>query len=326
MSISEPDSQVTNENGTSSDFIAEVKDATLVLDYATANGVLGTGGRKLDDDLITRIKAAQDLIVSGKPPSAEERATFEQAYRDLAIFVSPVTAETLKATSEDFAVTSRLFAAWGPRPIAIIWSRKLSLWAILFIVVAIADTLIDEVNGPLPDPNDFPPGKRPTLSCFQTLQALLQILIPFTYGAIGASVALLKACQAYIHMRQFDPRRIPEYYNRMILGAISGGMIVLLVNQIAGDDGIPVKLSAAALGFLAGYNNDLLFGAIERISAAILPKVGIGSVARDRPPKSNAAMVHDVSLKDLLERLKSATDPNEKKVISDLIGKIQSRI
>jgi hypothetical protein len=33
-------------------------------------------------------------------------------------------------------------------------------------------------------------------------------------------------------LRQFDPRRIPEYYNRMILGAVSGGMIVILLASL----------------------------------------------------------------------------------------------
>jgi hypothetical protein len=123
------------------------------------------------------------------------------------------------------------------------------LWAILFITIALVGNYIEAVNQPLPYISDRT-EQFPTWA--QRLQIISQILVPFTYGAIGASVALLKACQAFIHMRQFDPRRIPEYYNRMILGAICGGMIVLLINQISDDDGASVKLSAAALGFIAG--------------------------------------------------------------------------
>jgi hypothetical protein len=113
-------------------------------------------------------------------------------------------------------------------------------------------------------------------------------MVPFTYGAIGACVALLKVCQAYIHMRQFDPRRIPEYHNRMILGAVSGGMIVILAGHLMGDQGGEIKLGEAALGFLAGYNSDLLFSAIERISTAILPRFAPDSSQRGPQPPVSA--------------------------------------
>jgi hypothetical protein len=305
-------------------FIAEVADATMVLDYAIANGVLGPNNQKLDDGLITAIKNAQDIVAKGAATSAAERTLFEVAYRDLALFVSPVTAETLKATSESFAIKSLFFTLLGPRPIAIVWSRKLSTWTLIIIAAALIGNWITEVQGPIPELSDRDPVNFPTRT--QGTQIFFELLVPFTYGAIGACVSLLKACQAFIHMRQFDPRRIPEYYNRMILGSVSGGMIVLLVNQISGDDGTQIKLSAAALGFLAGYNNDLLFSAIERISNAILPKVGIDSVRRDGPYKGNVAAVADVSLKDLLDRHKNAANPKEQKLYADLIQKIQNRI
>ena len=104
--------------------------------------------------------------------------------------------------------------------------------------------------------------------------------VPFTYGAIGACIALLKVCHALIYLRQFDPRRIPEYYNRIILGAISGGMIVILIDQFT-SSGSQSGVSDAALGLLAGYNSDLLFSAIERISIAVLRRVSAGSAQND---------------------------------------------
>ena len=287
------------------EFGSEVLDATLVLDYVVANGVLGAGGGKIGDDLIAKIKVAQDLVKQEDPLLGEQRANFEAAYRDLAIFVSPVTAETLRATSEAHSVSSFQFTLWGPRPISIIWSRKLSLWALLFIFVALLSAIIDAINGPLTDAV----SRTDPLTRAEEAQIVLQKLVPFTYGAIGACVSLLKACQAYIHMRQFDARRVPEYYNRMILGAVSGGMIVLLITQPEDGDAT-LKLSAAALGFIAGYNSDLLFSAIERISSAVLPKFGKdggdGGSGPRKSGKGEPAQVHDVSLKDLLDRHKEA--------------------
>jgi hypothetical protein len=307
---------------TSIPFKDEVEDATLVLDYAIANGIVDANNNKLDDKLIVAIKQTQDWAARDEAPPAELRASFEIAYRDLAIFVAPVTAETLKATSDAYPARS-VWNAFGHRPISIVWSRKLSLWAILFIVTALTGSFIDAVNPPLPYVSDRD-ASFPTVS--QCLQIIAQLLVPFTYGAIGASVALLKACQAYIHQRQFDARRIPEYYNRMILGAISGGMIVLLVNQISDDDGTSIKLSAAALGFLAGYNNDLLFSAIERISAAILPKVGLDTVQRDKGGAAVTPVDAGALLPQLIEQYKNAATDAEKQMIAALIQKIQDKL
>lgn len=96
------------------------------------------------------------------------------------------------------------------------------------------------------------------------------LLAPFFYGAMGACVFLLRSLHKHIYARTFDRRRSPEYYNRLLLGLIGGGIIVLLIDPSATPDA--AKIPASALGFLAGYNNDLLFSAIERITNAIFPK------------------------------------------------------
>jgi len=265
------------------EFDDEVEDATLMLDYAVSHGVLSSDGKKLDDLLVDAIKAAQDLAEGHELPSAADRSKFQKAYRDLAQFLAPVTAETLKATSSEHVVRSWLTPRQA-KPLAVLWSRKLGAWTLLFVVVALTGSFLEYSYGPAPDRGFLARGELPTFE--QAVQLVLYLLVPFTYGAIGACLYLLKACQFYIHSRQFDPLRISEYYNRMILGGVSGGMIVLLVEQIstgASDTGeTATKLSAAALGFLAGYNNDLLFSAIERISNAILPKVGIETVQREK--------------------------------------------
>lgn len=302
-------------------FDEEVGDATLLLDFAIATGFATADGRKVDDELVNAIKLAQDLV--GKPdlPSAEDRAAFERAYRDLARLLTPVTADTLKATSDEYGRRTYL-APLGQKSIAIIWSRKLSGWTILFVVIALFGNWLEEVYGPLPQ------GGQQALDTYppflQGLQFLLQILVPFTYGAIGASVYLLKAVQYFIHTRQFDPLRITEYYNRMILGAVSGGIIVILVDEVAGDGDTVIKFSAAALGFLAGYNTDLLFGAIERISNALLPKIDLTTIRR-APARSSAVSV-DASLKDLLDLHQKATDPEDKKFYASLIERIRDRL
>src|SRR5262249_31017967 len=130
--------------------------------------------------------------------------------------------------------------------------------------------------------------------------------------------------------REFDPKRELEYYSRIVLGVVAGGTVVLLIENVS--DGTPgVHISAAALGLLAGYNTDFLFSAIERITAAILPKVGPESAQRQPAPRPTqpapAVAGSDVAhIKDLLTQLSAATDPEDKKTIQALIDKIKDRL
>ena len=87
--------------------------------------------------------------------------------------------------------------------------------------------------------------------------------MPWIYGGLGACIFLLRTAHVFIYQRSFDVRRKPEYLNRILLGAASGGAIMLFVNQITDDQGNVFKLSSAALGFLAGYNTDFLFSTMN---------------------------------------------------------------
>lgn len=308
------------------DFRKEVEDATALLDFVVAQGFKDPDGRKLDDKIIEEIKKGQDLLDKPERIPATDRAVFDKAYRDLALFVSPVTIGTLRATSDEFGRFSRLSPMRTKTAEAIIWSRKLTLWTVYFVSIAVVGDLLNEISGqflpPLDEVRDVGVPWR------YYLQALMGILVPFTYGGIGSCAYLLRSCHQYIYTRQFDPRRIPEYYNRMLLGVVSGGAITLFVSQIQDGKGATVRLSAAALGFLAGYNTDFLFNTVERVTAAILPKVGVETVQTAMARRSTALSVslEGVSLKDLLDRHSKTTTPEERKFIEGLIEKVKERL
>jgi hypothetical protein len=107
---------------------------------------------------------------------------------------------------------------------------------------------------------------------------LLGSLVPWAYGALGACAYLLRSAHTYIYRRSFDLRRKPEYFDRILLGAISGGAIILYTKYLVDQEGTVVELGSAALGFIAGYSTDFLFNTIERIVTAIFPKVVIETV------------------------------------------------
>jgi hypothetical protein len=213
------------------------------------------------------------------PPSvtALEWIAFELAYYRLAVAMSPVTAETLEATaattlSIDSSPLYR-FRDWilGNSP-ALRFTRMFAVVAIgigAFVILAEGKIYVLGLEG------DALTEVR--------LKNTLESLLPWAYGALGSCAYLLRSAHYYIYQRSFDLRRKPEYFNRVLLGAISGGAIILFVNYLVDDgSGTVLHLSSAALGFVAGYSTDFLFNTIERVIAAIFPKT-------DSDPKVQSA-------------------------------------
>lgn len=302
-------------------FHEEVQEALELLEFAVSQGFTSEDGRKVSDGLIEAINQAEDRARSEEPPPAEERATFEQAYRDLSLLLAPVTVQTLRATSETYGERSAV-SPWRKVSKAAIWSRTLWGWTFLLIAVALLGEVLDELLDPLPE--NEAAGSWP--SFWYLLNTVLQVLAPFTYGGLGAVAYLLRSAHGYIYKRQFNPLRKPEYYNRMLLGIVSGGAITLFVSQLTTDQDQVIHLGAAALGFIAGYNTEFLFSAIERITAAILPRVGPETVRRATRSTSGTMSVSGVSLQDLLNRYQSAQTDEEKKLYLGLIERLKDRL
>jgi hypothetical protein len=225
-------------------FINEIRDAVELLDYAIAQG------RALADALIERIKKAQNYLADSAPwPSDAERADFETAYRDLAQFMQPITAATLRAT-QDRPGKNLWQSFFGASP-AKRFSRRLYLLVILCVALMIASRIVVSYNPKVKDFGD------PAL--------------PFMYGLLGSLVFLLRTCDTYLAGRTFDLYQAPTYYNRMLLGLVSGGVILLFVKaeDLVKSGGVGLN----AVSFLVGYNTDYLFQTIERVAGAIFSKV-----------------------------------------------------
>ena len=322
-----PTSPIPGESELESDFRREVSDAAELLAYAVSHGFKDATGRRPDDRIIEQIKKGQDLVDKGEKVPAAERAAFEKAYFELTLLVAPVTIETLKATSDLHGKYSWLFPRRSRVSEAVIWSRKLTVWTVLFVIIAVMGEFINILIA------DFLPpaaaGKVPALTWHYYLQAFLSILVPFTYGGIGSGAFLLRSCHKFIYTRQFDKRRISEYYNRMLLGIVSGGVVTLFVTQFGKDGDGAVRLAAAALGFLTGYNTDYIFSSLERLIAALLPKGDLTSLLAGGHSHRSVELsvsLEGVSLADLLERHSKTTAPEERKIIGDLIDRIKERL
>jgi hypothetical protein len=306
-------------------FRREVDDARLMLDFAVSSGFKSADDRKVPDEIILAINRAEDLLATEGGPAAPARAELEKAYRDLSLLVAPVTADSLKATSQAYGSPSwiSLYLTKLPDSYVVFW--KLVFWSCVFVLISFAGNLF----------NPTPPLKVPAFigdgDGVELVKRLLSMLEPFTYGGIGACACLLKTAMRYILNREFDTRRMLDYYCRIVLGVVAGGVVVILIAELSVAEALPgaatgngLPISAKALGLLAGYNTGFLFNAIERLAAAILPKTDEPAEARTTPVKP--VVVGDVSLNDLLDQLKAAGDPAAKAAIQAIIDKIKDRI
>jgi hypothetical protein len=296
----------------------QIRDALLLSEFAIKSGFKASDGTPIPRDIISHIETASAKLgflkeagfsqigaTPGSIPvrgsiSASEWVEFELAYYKLSTLMSPITAQSLNDTERDVGRTSTNPFSWkhwrqkilGASP-ANRFTRGIWIAAICFaLFVVLADCVVGEKikNGNIAD---------------NSLLRLVQILILYAYGGLGACAYLLRSAHTFIYKRTFDVRREPEYYNRILLGAIAGGTITLFVNQTIGDENTTVQLSSAALGFIAGYSTDFLFSKIESIINVLLPKdkdERVKSSDALRSASKHVLAQMDVSLSDLADR------------------------
>lgn len=280
-----------SENPNPSDtFAALIEDAEFVsVELARGDAVPGDT-LKVALPLIPPLGTALFACKANASPKPEDIVKLEGAMAALMAAIAPVSILSLRDTAtlnckRRGLFASLWFAIWGRtetpsenNSVADRFSNRFLLLTFIIFVLGVACTFAASP----------PPPKDPGWIISSTVAGGASLLAPFFYGAMGACVFLLRSLHKHIFTRTFDRRRIPEYYNRFWLGLISGGIIVLLVDPTAlsstSNEELKWKISASALGFLAGYNNDLLFSAIERITNAIFPKAADASTVGSPAP------------------------------------------
>ena len=303
-----------------------VCDAALLLDYALTKGI------DVDPATNRAIRAIQqrkqpiddfdtDIEENGHPEYEQIILKFDEAFRDLSAMMKPVRADTLRATNPKCGRTYMSLGLGTLRSEAEIWSFKMWMFtgfALLFI--ATTEFLQELATGWYPLNSGF---EMDWVYDMHLFLVGFNILLPFFYGLLGACLYLLPKCHDFVSNRSFDPLRIAEYKSRMLLGFASGGIVMYFVSQIGVGDANEapngdeiIQLSAPVLAIIAGYNTDFIFQAIERMVAAILPKVGVASAKRAQSDKPS---VHKVSVQSLTESLLAATDESDKVIIRSLL-------
>jgi hypothetical protein len=295
----------------------QIEDALRLADFAIESGFKAPDGHAIPSATISTIQETaaklgffrgEGLLEMGGAAgsiAAPEWIVFVLAFYQLTALMSPVTARTLTDTEPYESYTSTSPTIWDELSRFFLGSSPANkftkgLWyvTILFSVIVVgADSTVSlQAEGKISD---------------SLLIAMAKILLPYGYGGLGSCVYLLRSAHTYIYLRTFDVQRKPEYFNRILLGTIAGGTIILFLGAVAGT-GPVAKLSSTAVGFLAGYSTDFLFNTIERIIGAVFPKVG-GEATRSAPQMTRGTMAAhtDIGRKDLKGRLDKASEQAE---------------
>jgi len=286
----------------------EARQALALLQFAI------NSGKDVDDEVIEALNRSAITLMNGPVVTIGDCVAFEKAYRNLLDVTDPVTFLTLSASDANYGGRE-----WGGTT-ASRWSTL--LWALtivlaLYIVVQEGEELNLAKFSPLNEESS-----SALINRHENL-AMRQMFLPYFYGALGALTYLLRRCHSLIHFRTFDPLRRGEYLNRILLGAVSGGMILLFIDPESLDLSKATRVTGVALAFLTGYNCDFLFTTLERIAAAILPK--IGGEGKPPPSTSTSAVTAQFDVEKLVRMQEAATDPKEKEILRKLIEKLMRR-
>lgn len=289
---------------------AAVEQSLYLVAAITRGGVATRPGADLSGPIANINKIAAEA--NARTLSHEQQTILDSATLALMAAIAPATIQSLRDTDPHIPTENRTLHRLGSYE-ALAFSRGLWVWSFIFIAIAVFGNWLLACEGKACEIND---------ECLRGWTLLFQILTPFTYGALGATAALLRILHTYIYDRTYDRRRKPEYYNRILLGTIAGGVIAMFVEVQADAEAkaLTSKLSAGALGFLAGYSTDFLYSTIERITSALFPKV---TVEPERPGRGRTISAASTapSLDELLGRLTAARTEDERAKIGELIDR-----
>jgi hypothetical protein len=109
------------------------------------------------------------------------------------------------------------------------------------------------------------------LRTYYVLHVLQRYLLPLLYGSLGAAAYVLRSLIIAIHEETYTGSLNAKYRMRLFLGALCGLLIgfFIIPKEMSGLATLPPM----ALSFLAGYNIEVLFLAMDHFITAIIAKI-----------------------------------------------------
>lgn len=244
-----------------------------------------------------------DSAMTGEQLSQTE-AALEILYTKIIRLVSPVTIETLRATSSKYAIHRPWWSSWllGSFSVGRNFLRQLFWVGLILLLIMFV-------------------GKhfRVNMSEGAKTKDFLIFGSPFLYGAIGAWIYLYRTLTRNYSERCLNPQEWPNYWLRLFMGSLAGGLLVHFfmpgANEVPLDNTQSDIMAKATLGLLAGYSVDFFYGMLDRLIQAALP-----------PDKKEGDTVvttaKQVEIDTLLKRLHETDNEQDKAVIRRMFERL----
>ncbi len=300
-----------------------------LLEYAVENGRLDPPHLAFEVKTLKKTLCYTPMENLNLEELCHTEAELEKLYSQLAQLITPVSLETLRITSEKYAVWRPWWQAWllGSSSVGRNFFRQI-FWVGMLLIFFMFFRRYLELQLQ---------GAMLTSSNVTDLQLWHQFLIfldPFLFGAIGAWIYLYKILNEYYIERSLHPKKLSTDWLRLFMGALSGGLIVhFLMPELAGERVLTQEAlkettttsshteifnssfsySVAALGLLAGYSVDFFYRALESMIRAILPK-NVGDSTLATPKQQQIEL--------LLKRLQETDNEEDKLTIRKMLEKL----
>ncbi len=260
-------------------------------------------GNLSDSELLERLlilqrKADQEAL------SEQEMSEIISLYEQMRMLAPDINAASVRETQD---VQRSYWKSRVGRHLLMLWG----ITALIGLLIFLYSMLEYRVSY-----YDVPPGAAddPNFLTWIRVQQYSSFLVPFVYGTLGAAAFLLRNIGEKLRARQFDASDIPQHWNRLFLGGLSGGMIILFVNNSPDSVSNVVHISVGALGFIAGYSIDFLFNTIDRLISAVLP-------SQDKTPSSarrDKTRTQQL-VRKYMQQLQTSQTPEEKAVLEKIL-------
>ena len=265
-----------------------------LIGYAAEQGIVSDGRiiQPLLDDLAWYSNGDGDEATNGK-----HCALVIISYAKLARLTAPVTGRSLLETRDHFK------RAVFP----------LHAWTLLILLVVVVNEMLELWTADIVEPEE-----GMLLLLIELRRHVLDVCSPFLWGALGSCVWLLKRLSDVAESHTFDRALARGWTNRILLGAILGGIVQYLYDPLVFvSEGF--RLAASAIGFMTGVGVKIVYGAIERAIEVIAAKMNLGAAKDDQRGQS---VIRDF-LTTQLTKINKEDEPEQHALLVRLVGEVR---
>ncbi|GLS27247.1 hypothetical protein [Marinibactrum halimedae] len=244
------------------------------------------------DIIKTIVRTDDDEFPNLSALSSENVNTLAKIHHTLSRSVAPASPRALVLLRYERERRPLLYFL-GPVPLV----RYLSMTALFFLIALISTGLSPMVS--------YTGMQEGFLSAFG-VNLLMNQLFLLTCAGVGASFANLFQAAKYVSQKTYDPQFDASYWSRIILGLISGLIMVELLPQslwsdtLSNTEGTSAVSSVKdfgkpALAMLGGFSAGLVYRILARIVEAIESVFASPSDVRESERATNSARLAEAS-------------------------------